>query len=113
MRYGPDSARERPHLRRRLVEQRVIATEELVLRGLGWNIIRVWSTDWWFDPKGAAERLHNTLSALLEDWRHTSTDQPTSDETPLRRLTRVLPKTQYITFSTPLTATIMSSFPNF
>lgn len=54
---------------------------EQVLRGIGWNIIRVWSTDWWFDPKGAAERLHNALSALLEDWRQASTDRPTSEET--------------------------------
>ncbi len=39
---------------------------EQVLRGLGWNIIRVWSTDWWFDPDGCAKRLHDDLSALLD-----------------------------------------------
>lgn len=42
---------------------------EQVLRGLGWNIVRVWSTDWWFDRKGAAERMHQALSALLEESR--------------------------------------------
>ncbi|SFJ67297.1 AAA domain-containing protein [Bosea sp. OK403] len=44
---------------------------EQVLRGLGWNILRVWSTDWWFDAKGAAVRLHEALTALLADSRAT------------------------------------------
>ena len=39
---------------------------EQVLRGLGWNIVRVWSTDWWFDAKGCADRLHANLDALLQ-----------------------------------------------
>jgi very-short-patch-repair endonuclease len=42
---------------------------EQVLRGLGWNILRVWSTDWWFDDAGCAERLHAGLKNLLEDSR--------------------------------------------
>jgi very-short-patch-repair endonuclease len=42
---------------------------EQVLRGLGWNILRVWSTDWWFDAAGCAERLHAGLTGLLEDSR--------------------------------------------
>jgi very-short-patch-repair endonuclease len=42
---------------------------EQVLRGLGWNILRVWSTDWWFDSEGAAERLHTSLQDLLEENR--------------------------------------------
>ena len=42
---------------------------EQVLRGLGWNILRVWSTDWWFDAKGAMEKLHGSLSYLLEESR--------------------------------------------
>ena len=45
---------------------------EQVLRGLGWNILRVWSTDWWFDAKGCAERLHANLEALLQDSRERS-----------------------------------------
>lgn len=39
---------------------------EQVLRGLGWNILRVWSTDWWFDPDGCAKRLHDDLTSLLD-----------------------------------------------
>ncbi|TPI28316.1 DUF3320 domain-containing protein [Mesorhizobium sp. B3-2-1] len=42
---------------------------EQVLTGLGWTIRRVWSTDWWFDAKGCAERLHTSLETLLEESR--------------------------------------------
>ncbi|HEY4202633.1 MAG TPA: DUF3320 domain-containing protein [Devosiaceae bacterium] len=42
---------------------------EQVLRGLGWTILRVWSTDWWFDPAGAAERLHVALTEQIEGLR--------------------------------------------
>lgn len=42
---------------------------EQVLKGLGWNILRVWSTDWWFDAAGCGERLHVELERLLEENR--------------------------------------------
>ena len=42
---------------------------EQVLRGLGWNIMRVWSTDWWFDTNGCVERLDASLNALLDSSR--------------------------------------------
>lgn len=42
---------------------------EQVLKGLGWNILRVWSTDWWFDAAGCVERLHAGLESLLEESR--------------------------------------------
>lgn len=35
------------------------------LENLGWNILRVWSTDWWYDPKTAIEQLHAALSGHL------------------------------------------------
>jgi very-short-patch-repair endonuclease len=38
---------------------------EQVLRGLGWKILRIWSTDWWVNPGGTLERLHDRLTALL------------------------------------------------
>jgi very-short-patch-repair endonuclease len=38
---------------------------EQVLRGLGWNILRVWSTDWWFNAEEAIERLHLALNEGL------------------------------------------------
>lgn len=55
--HGSATARDRDKVR------------EQVLRGLGWNILRVWSTDWWFDAAGCAERLHASLEALLEESR--------------------------------------------
>ena len=39
---------------------------EQVLRGLGWEIVRIWSTDWWVNPGGTLERVHAALSELLE-----------------------------------------------
>lgn len=38
---------------------------EEVLRGLGWEILRIWSPDWWHDKAGATERLHMALEALV------------------------------------------------
>ena len=38
---------------------------EAVLRGLGWEIERVWSTDWFVRRADALERLHAALEALL------------------------------------------------
>jgi len=39
---------------------------EQVLRGLGWEIVRIWSTDWWVNPGGTLERVHTMLTALLD-----------------------------------------------
>jgi hypothetical protein len=39
---------------------------EQVLVGLGWKILRIWSTEWWTDPRGAAEKIHVRLTALAE-----------------------------------------------
>lgn len=36
----------------------------LVLRGLGWQLHRVWSSDWWHDPKAELERIEATLRAI-------------------------------------------------
>jgi hypothetical protein len=35
-----------------------------VLNGLGWNILRVWSVDWWENPKKETERLINAIDAI-------------------------------------------------
>jgi hypothetical protein len=47
---------------------------EQVLTGLGWNILRVWSTDWWYDAAGCSERLHGALDALLQASRESSAE---------------------------------------
>ncbi|PZU71357.1 MAG: DNA helicase, partial [Brevundimonas sp.] len=42
---------------------------EQVLRGLGWEILRIWSTDWWIDALGTAQKTHEHLEALLVESR--------------------------------------------
>ncbi|XBG31928.1 DUF3320 domain-containing protein [Pseudomonas sp. 13.2] len=42
---------------------------EFVLRGLGWEIVRIWSTDWWIDAASTAEKAHQKLTALLASSR--------------------------------------------
>ena len=37
-----------------------------VLEGLGWNILRIWSLDWWYDPDRTMEKLLNKLRQLSE-----------------------------------------------
>ena len=38
-----------------------------VLEGLGWKILRVWSTDWFRDPGIVADRVHGELERLREE----------------------------------------------
>ena len=40
-----------------------------ILRGLGWNLVRLWSTEWWVDKEGALQRLHAALNDLLAQSR--------------------------------------------
>ena len=42
---------------------------QTVLEGLGWRILRVWSTDWWTNKDGALTKLHETLQELFETTR--------------------------------------------
>ncbi|MEE9339800.1 MAG: DUF4011 domain-containing protein [Methylococcaceae bacterium] len=42
---------------------------EKVLRGLGWEVLRIWSTDWWIDSESALERVDIKLNKLLEEYR--------------------------------------------
>jgi very-short-patch-repair endonuclease len=37
-----------------------------VLEGLGWRLVRVWSTDFWQDPKGEIERLEAAIAAAKQ-----------------------------------------------
>ncbi|WP_031256512.1 DUF3320 domain-containing protein [Mesorhizobium sp. L48C026A00] len=54
---------------------------EQVLTGLGWTILRVWSTDWWFDAKSCADRLHASLESLLEESRARHSSEQTGEVT--------------------------------
>jgi very-short-patch-repair endonuclease len=42
---------------------------QTVLENLGWKIIRVWSTDYFIDPETAIRKIHEKLSAALEQDR--------------------------------------------
>jgi len=44
-------------------------TRQQVLEDLGWNILRVWSPDWWYDSDSAIEDVHRQLTELLESSR--------------------------------------------
>lgn len=50
--HSSKSARDRDRLR------------EEVLRGLGWDIVRIWSTDWFSDPDAATEKLLRQIKEL-------------------------------------------------
>ncbi len=47
-----------------------------ILQDLGWRLLRVWSTDWWMDKSGAADRLHHSIEELLEQSRSEQNTEP-------------------------------------
>ena len=63
---------------------------EAVLEGLGWQIERVWSTQWQVNPQGCIEQLHRTIEEAIaradegEQAQHTPQVQslPSEDEEP-------------------------------
>jgi hypothetical protein len=60
---------------------------EASLRRIGWNIVRVWSLDWWLDGKRAAQRLDGILTDLLERARaEAEVESMASLQESLRRL---------------------------
>jgi len=52
--HSSKSARDRDRLRQEVIE------------GLGWEFHRIWSTDWFNDPKAETERLINNLNNKLD-----------------------------------------------
>ncbi len=66
--HGSATARDRDKVR------------QAVLEGLGWKILRIWSTDWFRDPKTVVERLHNQLEALLAEEQAASEMEESRDE---------------------------------
>lgn len=61
---------------------------EQVLRGLGWEIVRVWSTDWWIDPNGTLDRLDAQLQTLLVAQRELRVQQA-AQQAQAQQLTQV------------------------
>ena len=42
---------------------------QAVLEGLGWSIVRIWSTDWFKDARTVTDRVHVELERLLDEKR--------------------------------------------
>jgi very-short-patch-repair endonuclease len=55
-------------------------TRQHVLENLGWTILRVWSTDWWYEPDGSIERLHAALVERLAMSRQVASKSSASVE---------------------------------
>ncbi|HYW77375.1 MAG TPA: DUF3320 domain-containing protein [Gammaproteobacteria bacterium] len=51
---------------------------EAVLRDKGWEILRVWSIDWWSDREGALIKLDSALNDLLEASRQAREERAAS-----------------------------------
>ncbi len=47
---------------------------QAVLEGLGWEVHRIWSTDWWHDAKGETEKLLVRLTEMVDT--HSSSLRP-------------------------------------
>ncbi len=45
-----------------------------VLEGLGWNLYRIWSTDWFEDPRRETEKLRKAISGRLSELQNTEKD---------------------------------------
>ena len=61
-----------------------------ILEGLGWKLLRVWSTEWWFNRERAVEHLHLAIVAALEENRRLRSElvvasdfEPQIDEAPV------------------------------
>ncbi len=49
---------------------------QAVLSGLGWKLLRVWSTDWWIDRGAALDRLDAAIRTALEQARAAEAERP-------------------------------------
>jgi len=47
----------------------------IILENLGWNLIRIWSTDYFINPDNVIDRVHYQLEALLEEKRESQKRQ--------------------------------------
>ena len=60
-----------------------------ILEGLGWQLLRVWSTEWWFNRERASDQLHLGIVRALEENRRVRAErvsvsdvEPVIDEAP-------------------------------
>ena len=47
----------------------------IILERLGWQLLRIWSTDWFIDPEARLQKLNDDLTALLEEDRRILAEQ--------------------------------------
>jgi len=67
--HGSPAARDRDRVR------------QMILENLGWNIVRLWSTDYFVNSERAIERLHAQLKKLLDVFRNqASTEVDDADD---------------------------------
>jgi very-short-patch-repair endonuclease len=64
--HSSRNARERDRLR------------QAVLENLGWTMVRVWSTDWWFDREKQVKRIEEAIEAARRAPRRTTDARPSS-----------------------------------
>ena len=69
--HSSTSARERDRLRQE------------VLEGLGWKILRVWSTDWFRNPASILSYISSEIEEILEDEPYLPDDESRNDEEPM------------------------------
>ncbi|GBD43541.1 RecBCD enzyme subunit RecD [bacterium HR40] len=65
--HATRSARDRDRLRQEILER------------LGWNVIRIWSTDWFSDPEGELERVLQILEKARREGRPAERERPGDD----------------------------------
>lgn len=53
-----------------------------ILSGLGWNLVRLWSTEWWVDKEGALQKLHIALNDILAQSRLEAVGSQVTEEPP-------------------------------
>ncbi len=53
-----------------------------ILRGLGWNLLRVWSMDWWDNRQKELDKILTELKHLEENNSHKMAGSPSNDNPP-------------------------------
>ena len=56
--------------------------QENVLRGLGWNTMRVWSVDWWEDRDKVMSRIIETITGIIESGNKPEEPAEQTEESP-------------------------------
>ena len=62
-----------------------------ILQGLGWKLVRVWSTEWWIDRNGALERLHAAITDVLDRSRADAVAAAEAAQKAMKAAAEVLP----------------------